>query len=316
MDAVITFVDSSDEVWMRNLLKGYMGENGEPNDALATFINNGDTVRYNFFYDYGTLRYVLRGIEKFMPYTENVFLAVSNIEQVPEYVDTSRVIPVIHKDFIPEKFLPTYNSTTIEMFLNRIPGLGNEFVYFNDDMIPVGRIDYGDLFRDGIPCINFEENRRDPRYMTYKHCNISFWEAKNSVEMMTGKDTGYSGPVMCPVHSPVAMLKPVMDEYAGQDRFGSMLDFYVTNTRKGRNLTQYYWSDILFFLKRYVQNDDLTLKYVWTYELDHFDTRSMDGCKYLCINDSAIKSRPLSETGDMICSLLNSILPEKCGYEK
>lgn len=315
MDAVITFVDSSDEVWMRNMLKGYTQEGNTSNHVLATFTNKGNSIRYNFFYDYGTLKYVLRGIDKFIPYVKNVFLVVSNIEQIPEYVDLSKVIPVLHKDFIPEKFLPTYNSTTIEMFLNRIHGLDDEFVYFNDDMIPVNPIEYNELFRDGIPCINFEENNRDPHYMTCRHCNISFGEARNSVEM-TGKDIDYSGPVMIPVHSPVSMLKSVMDEYANQERFSSMLDFYITSTRQGRNLTQYYWSDILFFLKKYVQNDNLTLKYVWTYDLDNFNAGDIGDCKYLCINDSARKNKPLSETETEIQNMMNRILPEKSRYEK
>ena len=66
---------------------------------------------------------------------ENVFLLVSGETQVPSWVDRSVVNVVLHKDIIPERFLPTFNSTTIEMFMHRIPGLGEEFLYFNDDMV-------------------------------------------------------------------------------------------------------------------------------------------------------------------------------------
>lgn len=316
MDAVISFVDSSEEVWMKNMLAGFTSEDHTTNSVLSTFTNKGSMIRYNFFYDYGTLRYVLRGIDKYMPYVKNIFLLVSNIEQVPDYIDTSRVIPVLHKDFIPEKFLPTYNSTTIEMFMNRVPGLDDEFVYFNDDMIPVNPISYEELFKNGVPCINFEENNRDPKVMTYRQCVISFNEAKNSVSMKTGKDIEYNGPVMIPVHSPVSMLRSVMDEYSNQDRFENMMDFYISSTRQPRNLTQYYWSNLLFFLGRYVQNNNLTLKYIWTQELDGFDVNDIGTCKYLCINDSARKYKPLSETENDIHMILNKILPKKSSYEK
>ena len=55
---------------------------------------------------------MLRGISTYMPYIKNVFLLVSNIEQVPDYVDQSKVKIVLHKDFIPEEFIPTFNSCT------------------------------------------------------------------------------------------------------------------------------------------------------------------------------------------------------------
>ena len=42
---------------------------------------------------------------------------------------------VRHEDYIPGEFLAqTFNSHTIELDFHRIPGLSEQFVYFNDDM--------------------------------------------------------------------------------------------------------------------------------------------------------------------------------------
>ena len=51
---------------------------------------------------------------------------------------------VCHEDFIPQKFLPTFNSHTIEWNFHRIPGLTEQFVYFNDDMFLLKPV-YGNL---------------------------------------------------------------------------------------------------------------------------------------------------------------------------
>ena len=38
---------------------------------------------------------------------------------------------------MPQQCLPTFNSTTIEMFLPKIPDLAEHFIYGNDDMYPM-----------------------------------------------------------------------------------------------------------------------------------------------------------------------------------
>lgn len=87
-----------------------------------------------------------------MPFIRYIFIIVSNLEQVPEsirdYVDAGKVRIVLHKDIIPAQFLPTFNSTTIEMFLHNIPDLAEHFIYSNDDMIPLGLMQAEDFFTE------------------------------------------------------------------------------------------------------------------------------------------------------------------------
>ena len=52
-----------------------------------------------------------------MPWIRNLYLIVSNKEQVPAWVNQENVKIVLHEDIIPAQFLPTFNSTAIEMFI-------------------------------------------------------------------------------------------------------------------------------------------------------------------------------------------------------
>ena len=102
-----------------------------------------------------------------MPFIRTIHLVVSNIEQVPEWLDQSKVHVVLHKDIIPEDLLPTFNSTTIEMYLCKISGLAEHFIYSNDDMMPMNDMVVGDFFtEDGLPIyelVNRSEARRSFR---------------------------------------------------------------------------------------------------------------------------------------------------------
>lgn len=310
MDIVLPFVTCAEEVWMREVLKQKIKVMPIYNDSSKMM-----SVMFNLFYDYGTLKYALRGIDKFMPEVDNLFLVVSNIEQVPDYVDQSKVKVVLHSEFMPENLLPNYDSGTIEMFINKIPGLGEEFVYFNDDMIPIHQISYDELFKNGLPCIHFIENDRRLDAPSNKMCRLSFFEAMNSVMNETGENLEFKGRELVPLHMPTPMKKSVMDQYSNQDRFPALVDFYCHRDRRERCLNQYYWSDILYFSKQYVPSD-MQFKLVPLYDLRDFKVKELgEEIKYVCINDMG-RDMPLTEVENIVKEQMDMILPEKCSYEK
>ena len=140
MDAVITYVDGSDPAWRQDYLAAAGREPAK---------------RYR---DWGTLPYLLRGIDRHMPFIERVFLVVSRESQVPSWVDRGRVHVVLHADIMPAACLPTFNSTAIELFLHRIPGLAEQYLYFNDDFFPVRDAAPDDFFPGGRPSIGFSRH--------------------------------------------------------------------------------------------------------------------------------------------------------------
>ena len=141
MDVVITYVDGNDPVWKQDYEK-----------------YTNVPVMEKRFRDWGTLKYLLRGIEVNMPFIRNVYLVVSHQSQVPEWADRTNLKIVLHEDIIPAEYLPTFNSTTIEMFLHRIEGLDEDFVYFNDDIFPISPSRPEDLFREGKAVIGMSRH--------------------------------------------------------------------------------------------------------------------------------------------------------------
>ena len=111
MDIVITYVNSLDPEWQKDYEK-----------------HTNTPILEKRFRDWGTLKYLFRGIAKNMPFIRKVFLVVSNDSQVPLWIDRNKVEIVLHKDIIPAEYLPTFNSNTIEMHLHRIKELDEQFL--------------------------------------------------------------------------------------------------------------------------------------------------------------------------------------------
>jgi hypothetical protein len=141
MDIVITYVDGNDPEWK----KDYEKYTNVP-------------VMQKRFRDWGTLKYLLRGIEVNMPFIKNVYLVVSHLSQVPQWADLTTLQVVLHKDIIPAEHLPTFNSNPIEMHLHKIEGLDEEYLYFNDDLFPVLPCSPEDFFRDGKGVLGFTDH--------------------------------------------------------------------------------------------------------------------------------------------------------------
>lgn len=132
MDVVITYVDGNDPEWQSEYIK----YSQQPVDQ----------VRFN---SRDNLKFCLRSIALNAPFVRKVHLIVSGPSQVPNWINRTEVDIVYHKDIIPEEYLPTFNSRTIEMCMHNIKDLDEEFVYFNDDMFLVKRLSKEDFFKNG-----------------------------------------------------------------------------------------------------------------------------------------------------------------------
>lgn len=134
IDVVIPWVNQDDPVWMANF-NSY--------NYLKKKETQTEDERYR---DYGTLKFVLRSIDKYTPWVRNVYLVTDN--QVPEWLDeiNSKVKVIDHTEIIPHEFLPLFNSSVIEWHVANIKGLSEHFIYLNDDMIFIDKTDPEDFF--------------------------------------------------------------------------------------------------------------------------------------------------------------------------
>ncbi len=141
IDIVITWVDGSDPDWKKEKVRALKAE-GKIDKSAAT------EVRYR---DWDNLQYIFRGIERFMPWVKKIHFVTWG--HLPHWldIDAPKLHIVKHSDFIPKKYLPTFNSNTIELNLHRIPGLSEKFINFNDDMFVIKETRPRDFFEKGLP---------------------------------------------------------------------------------------------------------------------------------------------------------------------
>ena len=143
IDFVIAWVDGGDPEWLKEKAKY---------DDTVDITQDAIDARYR---DWDNLQYWFRAVEKYAPWVNKIhFLTWGHI---PEWLDTSnpKLHIVNHKDYIPAEYLPTFNSHTIELNMHRIPGLSEQFVYFNDDMFLTNYVKETDFFVNGLPCDTF-----------------------------------------------------------------------------------------------------------------------------------------------------------------
>lgn len=121
IDIIVPWVNPNDPVWKKDFEYWKQKETG-----------NKDACRYR---DWGFIKFVFRSIEENCPWCRYVFLVLSSPTQIPEWLNTNnpRLKIVYHKDYIPEEFLPTFNSNVIELFYSNIKELSENFILCNDD---------------------------------------------------------------------------------------------------------------------------------------------------------------------------------------
>lgn len=122
IDLVYMWVDGNDPVWQakRNAFIGQTDESS-PVNCKGRYANNDE------------LKYSLRSVEMYAPWIRKIFIVTDN--QTPEWLDTSnpKIRIVDHTEIMPAESIPCFNSSLIEHFLYRIPGLSEYFLFANDD---------------------------------------------------------------------------------------------------------------------------------------------------------------------------------------
>ena len=137
IDFVIPWVDGSDPNWITEKNR-YIEEDGDK--------------RNQRFRDWHLLKYWFRGVEKNAPWVNRIHFITWG--HIPAWLNTNheRLSVVFHEDYIPHKYLPTFNANTIELNLHRIKNLCQKFVYFNDDIFIIKKIKQADFFFKERPC--------------------------------------------------------------------------------------------------------------------------------------------------------------------
>ena len=291
MDIVITYVNGQDPLWRED----YAGAVG------------GD-LNVKRFRDWGTLKYLLRGIDTHMPFVRNVYLVVSRESQVPEWADVSRLKVVLHRDIIPQEFLPVFNGASIEMFLHRIPGLDEEFIYFNDDMFPVRDCSPESFFRDGRSAVSFHRCLFS-RNLYKAHCRLSDGLARK----VAGRPRRLT--FIRPQHTCLGMFRSLSEELFALEEQEILSK--ISRLRVKDNYSHYLFVDYAHYcgrtFRRKISNRHFStavapVEKVCAF-LEHPDA------DFACINDVNMSADKYDRYHDLLLAAFERVLPAKSGFE-
>lgn len=168
VDAVITWVDGNDPKHEKKLTDQLerLGIKRPPEAARS---------RYN---QSGEIEFCVKSILYFAPWIKNIYIVTD--DQTPSIVTQlqhskycEKIIMIDHHDIFSEytNHLPTFNSLSIESLLWRIPGLSEQFIYFNDDVILIKPLQYKSFFANNDRLMlrgNWKISSKHAIYRLYK----------------------------------------------------------------------------------------------------------------------------------------------------
>lgn len=171
IDFVVTWVDGSDPLWQEKKSK-YDG-------SVNTSKKSMNSVKA--YREWGTFKYWFRGVEKFAPWVNKVYLVTD--QQKPSWldIDSYKLVLVDHTEIIRNDYLPVFSANPIESNIHRIPGLSEHFVFFNDDVYLTAPVEPTDFFSEGgLPKYNTALSPIVPQPYGTAHFQVNDMEIVNS----------------------------------------------------------------------------------------------------------------------------------------
>ncbi len=100
IDFVVTWVDGNDPVWQAEKAKYSPNKNADNRNVR--------------FRDWDNMQYWFRAVEKFAPWVNKIHFVTYG--HLPKWlnINNPKLNIAKHSDFIPQKYLPTFSSRTIE----------------------------------------------------------------------------------------------------------------------------------------------------------------------------------------------------------
>lgn len=325
IDFVITWVDGNDKNW---IIEKERFQEKKENDS-------------NRFRDWDNLKYWFRAVEQFAPWVNRIFFVTWG--HVPTWLNTNhpKLKILRHEDYIPQEYLPTFNSNVIELNLHRVKELSEQFVLFNDDFFLCKPLEKSDFFKEGIPCEEFSENINMPKkyHNAFSHIALNnigivneHFNKKEVYRKHLGKYFNWHyglnnvrtflllpWPMFAQFrdpHLPVALLKSTLEKLWKIEPEA----FETTSQNRFRHST-----DVNQYLIRYWQLLEgnfhpRSSKIGRYFEIARDNTKLLEAirkqkCKMICLND-VDTSIDFEKTKQEIQNAFDKILPRKSNFEK
>ncbi len=160
VDLVYLWCDGNDPEFLRKKQEAFRisGKEAYDKDSTSDFR----------FIDTEELKYSLRSAQKYAPWVRNIYIIT--YEQVPKWLNTNhpKIKIIDHKDIIPTEFIPTFNSTAIEIFIPQIPMLSEHFLLANDDTFFWNNVEKDFFFNnEGAPICRVQRRTTNKAHSLY-----------------------------------------------------------------------------------------------------------------------------------------------------
>jgi len=333
IDFVVAWVDGGDPEWQRRKAACQGPEQPEAREE-----------RYR---EWDLLRYWFRGVAKFAPWVRRIFFICD--QRPPAWLrqENEKLVIVRHEDFLPEEYRPCFSSHPIELNMHRIRGLGEKFVYFNDDMFllrpvkeelfflhdlprdsalldPVPTTDLCDRGEQGristVPLNNCEYLNRDYDFRTVlagqrrKWLNPGYGKGafRNLMLMSWPRFVGFHE-----THLPQAFLKSCFEEAWDQDY--DILDATSRHAfQDDRDVNQWLIRERQLAEGKFVPRATKTGAF-FDLARDDFDAVKAilrQKISMVCLNDGPMGTEAFLQRKAEIQEAFHEILPEYCEFER
>ena len=300
IDLVVLWVNPDDEKWREQYKKYAEQENRK----------KFEEIRYR---DYGTLKYLFRGVERNASWINKIHLILAYPSQLPDWIDTRNPKLEIHyhSEFIPVNLLPTFNSNCIELFLHKIRNLSDYYILFNDDQFILNKIDERMFVENNMPVFDGVVKKLKFRLeITNTFRNTLDNNLKFVINYCT--ERGLKPRQFKHAHLPEIHVKSFEKNIVNNNYLLFVLSLIDSRFRCDKNFTNWIFSDLIQSEKRCITKNNLydNSKYV---KLSG-DLESIRNFQLVCINDDS--SVNFEKRKKELNDFLESIYKNKSSFEK
>ena len=292
IDFVFPYVTSDDPIWRKLYKEHLKGDESAWEAGVERFRDNG------------LLKYVFRSIEVCMPWIRNVCMIVMSEDQVPSWVNTENVKIITHDMFIPKSFQPVFNSTTIEMFLSKIPYVADQFIYSNDDLLTFKKLSPECFFINGdIPSYQLT-------FRNFKAGAPADENRKNCYNLIMNTPNNETR-VVATQHGPISYRMPYIKDCT--KKYETQMRESCTPFRTDKNLNQYVFA-LYQMMYEQIDNDkkDIVSYAVTKHQFKKIIEDDFSKHDFICINDDNSSTQA---QWNAILSKIDNYFPIKSKYE-
>jgi hypothetical protein len=266
VDFVVPMVFEDDALWQ----KDYQSQ------MHVLGYRTGENVRYR---SWRTEELLVRCVKKFMSFVRTLYIILARESQKRPWMDDKGIKVVYHKDIVPQRFLPCFNSCTIEMFLPYIDGLSEHFIYSNDDMFPVSPLSVSNFFVDGKPVQHLSEKHFPAKPNTFHN------KCKRQQEMVAKVfDQSLGDRWLHNGHGLAPLLKSACMEV--RKRFDKEVTDGITPYRSETSYNQYLYVLWQHFTGKYVDGRVQSVYLSVKNDVEHILNTICSSCGVVCVNDN------------------------------